>query len=132
MEADVTITVASSLGTIEVGKSKTFNVVLRGKKPFVIEKVECVSNKDAFKFKLSKSKTTRKVHVIPITFTAPEKVGVFSEEFTVTITGRPEPVTFKTKATITNSKNTSDVEKNDDTLKSAGSEEKLKSASNPR
>lgn len=126
VEADVTITVASSLGTIEAGKTKTFNVVLRGKKPFAIEKIDCASDKEAFKFKLSKA--TRTVHVLSIIFTAPEKAGVFSEEFTVTITGRPEPVTFKTKATITNSKNTSDVDKSDDKLNSADCDEKLKSA----
>jgi hypothetical protein len=126
VEADVTITVASSLGTIEAGKSKNFNVVLRGKKPFVIEKVDCASDQNAFKIKLSKA--TRTVHVLPIAFTAPEKAGVFSEEFTVTITGRPEPVTFKTKATITNPKDTSEVDKSDDKLNSANSDKKLKSA----
>ena len=134
--ADVTITVASSLGTIESGKSKTFNVVLRGKKPFAIEKIECVVEKDAFKVKLTKA--TRIVHVIPITFTAPEKAGVLSEEFIVTIAGRPEPVTFKTKVTITNP-NISEVQKSDEklnsakgdeNLKSANSDEKLKSADN--
>jgi len=72
--------------------------VLKGKKPFTIEKIECSSDKQCFKIKLSKK--TRPVHVLPITFTAPEKAGEISEVFTVTITGRPQPLIFKTKAKV--------------------------------
>lgn len=107
VEADVTVTVAASIGKVEAGSSKNFNVVLRGKKPFSIKNVKCTTDKDAFKIKLPSA--TRTVHVLPITFTAPEKSGTLSEVFSVEIEGRPEPLIFKTKATVTGGKEASNT-----------------------
>lgn len=98
VEADVAITVAP-LGTLVPGRTKTFNVVLRGRKPFAIEKIECESKQGLFKVRLSKD--PRPVHVLPISFVPPEKPGPFAEKFTVTISGRPEPVTFEAAGRIT-------------------------------
>jgi hypothetical protein len=94
VEADFTITPAVvSLGTLVPGQQKTVSVVLRGKKPFAIEKVECESSQEAFKIRLPKN--VRQVHVVPITVTPPDVAGKFSELFLVTIAGRAEPITFR-------------------------------------
>ncbi len=99
VEADITVTPPLvSLGILTPGQSKTVNVVLRGKKPFAIEKIECETDRRAFKIRLPKSK--RQVHVLPLTVTPPETPGKFSEEFTVIIAGRDEPVTFKAYGTV--------------------------------
>jgi hypothetical protein len=101
IEADVTITPAFlSIGRIAPGESKFRNIVIRGKKPFAIEKIECESNHEAFKVRLPKTDDVRPVHVLPLTFTAPKKLGPFKELFTLTIVGRPEPITFRAAAEI--------------------------------
>jgi len=99
VEADITVTPpVIALGTVQPGDRKTTNVVIRGRKPFVIKTIESDSNRKAFTVRLSKS--ARKVHVLPLAFTAPMKPGPFTEVFTVTIAGRPQPVTFKAYGTI--------------------------------
>lgn len=99
VEADVTVTV-SPLGTMRAGNKKTFNVVVRGKKPFAIAKIECKEADDRYKVRLSKR--VSRVHVLPISFVPPSKPGAFSEEFTITVAGRPEPVTFQVTGRIAN------------------------------
>lgn len=97
VEADVTVTV-SPLGTMTAGSKKTFNVVVRGKKAFAIDKIESKNAGDRFKIRLSKR--TSRVHVLPISFTPPNTPGAFKEEFTITIAGRPQPVTFQVTGRI--------------------------------
>ena len=87
-----------SLGVVKPGEQKRKSVVLRGRKPFAIEKIEADSDSGAFRIKLPK--TSKKIHVLPLTFTAPETPGPVSETFTVTIPGRPEPVTFRASGKI--------------------------------
>jgi len=100
VEADITVTPAViALGTMKSGERKTTNVVIRGRKPFTIQTIESSSTRKAFTVRLSKS--PRKVHVLPLVFTAPAAPGPFTEVFTVTIAGRPQPVTFKAYGTIT-------------------------------
>ena len=94
VEGDVTITPSPiSLGTLSPGQKKTVNIVVRGKKPFAIEEIDCASPVKTFKVRLSKK--IRPVHVLPITITAPQQPGKYNEVFSVRIAGRPEPVTFK-------------------------------------
>lgn len=94
IEADFTVTPENvSLGTVVPGKSKTVNVVIRGKKPFAIEKIECESSDEAFAVRLPEGQ--KPVHVLPLTFTAPDKPGPYEELFTITVGDRPEPITFK-------------------------------------
>lgn len=106
VESDITVTPSVvSLGMMTPGKSKTVNVVLRGKKPFQIEKIECDSKSETFKIE---SPSDRKiVHVLPLTVVPPEKSGTLNEEFTVTIAGRPQPVTFKAYGKIATDKKAS-------------------------
>ena len=74
------------------------SVVVRGRKPFTIEKIECDSDRECFKVRLPKD--LRSVHVLPLTVTPPDQPGQFVEQFTVTVAGRSEPLTFKAEGTI--------------------------------
>ena len=87
-----------ALRTMRAGEQKTVRVVLRGKRPFEVEKVECTDHPECFQVKLPGDK--RKVHVLPLRVTAPNEAGDFTDEFTVTVAGRPEPLTFRTTGTI--------------------------------
>ncbi|MBW3542904.1 MAG: DUF1573 domain-containing protein [Planctomycetes bacterium] len=94
VESEFTITPETvSLGLLTPGREKTFNIVLRGRKPFQIESIECESDREAFKVRLPKE--TRPVHVLPMSVTPPDEPGEFNEEFIVTIAGREEPLHFK-------------------------------------
>ena len=94
VEADVVVTPAIvSLGVMKPGEAKQFNIVIKGRQPFQIDKIECDSDTGLFKVRLPQN--AAQVHVLPMTITAPDKPGNLSEEFTVTVNGRPAPVTFK-------------------------------------
>ncbi|MGE5191327.1 MAG: DUF1573 domain-containing protein [Deltaproteobacteria bacterium] len=82
-----------SFGTLVPGERKTLNIVARGKKPFLIEKIESEKTAGVFEVRLPKEPKT--VHVLPLTMIAPAEPGSVSEEFTLTISGIPDPVTFK-------------------------------------
>jgi len=82
-----------ALGTMEPGQTRTFNVVLRGKKPFEVTSVTCLKAKDVFQVRLPQ--TAAAVQVIPLTVTAPATPGTLDEELRVDIPGRAEPVTFR-------------------------------------
>ena len=99
VEADVTVTPAIvSLGLLKPGESKQFNIVIKGRQPIQIDKVECESENGLFKVRLPQA--AAQVHSLPMTITAPDKPGDLSEEFTITINGRPTPVTFKARGKI--------------------------------
>lgn len=97
VEAEFTATDVQ-LGTLAPGAKKTVNTVIRGKKPFAIESIACESVDEAFAVRLSEGE--KAVHVLPLTFTAPDKPGRYQETFTVTIPGRGEAITFKAVGTI--------------------------------
>lgn len=82
-----------SFGVLAPGQEKTSNVVIRGKQPFKITKVECESDLHAFKVRMPED--TKSVHVIPLTISTPQGAGTLVETFTVTIDGRDEPIIFK-------------------------------------
>ncbi|MGE5194087.1 MAG: DUF1573 domain-containing protein [Deltaproteobacteria bacterium] len=82
-----------SFGNLNPGERKTVNIIVRGKKPFSIEKIESEKSSGTFEVRLPKE--ARAVHVVPFTVIAPSEGGALSEEFTVTIAGSSEPVTFK-------------------------------------
>ncbi len=101
--ADITVTPeVVSLGLLKPGETKSFNVVLKGRRPFLITGVESATDKGmAFQVRLPKS--ARPVHVLPLTVTAPSSPGTLSEEFSVNIEGRAEPVTFRVFAQVVDS-----------------------------
>ena len=99
VESDITVTPSLvALGALTPGRDKRFNVVLKGKKPFIIKGIECDSAMEAFKVQLPES--AKMVHVLPMTVTPPAEPGKFDEVFTVSIADRPEPITFKAYGTI--------------------------------
>jgi hypothetical protein len=99
VEADIMIQPEElALGTVVAGQSKTMNLIVRGKKPFKIEKIECDRADNPFKMRLPMDEKT--VHVVPLTFTAPEEAGNVDDRFTVTITGRPESLTFRASGKV--------------------------------
>lgn len=94
VEPDVLIEPAElALGSVAAGQSKTMNLIVRGKKPFKIEKIECDRTENPFKMRLPIDEKT--IHVVPLTFSAPDQAGAIADRFTVTIAGRPEPLHFK-------------------------------------
>lgn len=90
VESDFTVT-ASSIGAVTSGESKRFNVVVRGRQPFRIQKIGCSNASDCFKANLVNKMGV--VHVIPVTFTAPDKPGAFEGKLEIAIAGRDETVT---------------------------------------
>lgn len=104
VEADITVTPdVYALGAMAPGQTKSFNIVVKGKKPFAIDKLECDNGGNDFKVRIPQGE--KQVHVVPLTVTAPEKPGAISEIFTLTIAGRTQPVTFKAYGTIGTSPN---------------------------
>lgn len=100
LEPDITITPETfPLGKLKPGEQKSFNIVIKGKKPFVISKIECESTRDCFEV-MQLSDQPKPVHIIPFRMTVPDKPGQFREEFTFTIHGRSEPVTCRAEGTI--------------------------------
>lgn len=87
-----------SFGNLAPGERKTINIVVRGKKPFAIEKIE--SEKSAGTFETRLPKDVREVHVLPLTVIAPKEAGAVTEEFTVTVGGSTDPITFKAYAKV--------------------------------
>ena len=81
-----------SLGSLVPGRAKRVSVVIKSRKDFRISKIEAGSSSGAFRTKLPGSK--RRVHVLPLTVTAPGEVSELRETFTLTIAGRAEPLTF--------------------------------------
>jgi hypothetical protein len=99
IEPDIVVSPGTlPLGDIVPGSERTYTVIIKGKKPFAIEKIECESDHECFKVRLSQDAKT--VHVLPLTFIPPEVSGEFREQFTVTIAGRPEPLTFSATGKI--------------------------------
>ncbi|MCA9088683.1 MAG: DUF1573 domain-containing protein [Planctomycetaceae bacterium] len=86
-------------GDMQPGTQKTIAVILKSQRPFAIEKVECSTDRNCFKMKDSTGSKT--VHVLPLTITAPEGEGDFTEVFSVTVPGRPEPYQFQAQVHLT-------------------------------
>ncbi|WP_175517007.1 DUF1573 domain-containing protein [Planctomicrobium piriforme] len=99
VEPDISVYPPSyTLGNLRPGESKTFQVVVKGKRPFTIAHIQCESA-DCFEVK-QPTDEAKTVHIVPFKMTAPEKAGEFTEKFTFTIEGRPEPVMFQASGMI--------------------------------
>jgi len=85
-------------GQLVAGQSKTQTVVVRAKKPFKIEKIGRNKQDDVFKVKSSDADLM--VHTLSLTCTPTEQDGLFEEVFSLTISGREQPVTFKAKGRV--------------------------------
>ena len=93
-----------SVGNLKPGESKKFTVVIRAKKQFAIEKIESEKSSGLYEARLpSESKST---HVVSMTVNAPKEVGSVDEQFSVVISGRTEPIVFKTQGKVVDTANT--------------------------
>lgn len=91
--ADIVVSPTTlELGSLVPGVPKTMSVVVRGRKSFIIEKMECKSERDCYKVRLGAD--ARNVHVLPLTIVPPSEPGEITETFYLTIQGRSEPVEF--------------------------------------
>ena len=73
------------LGVVRPGESVTKQLVVRGTSPFRILDVACEKEDDCFKF--APGDKERKVHLIPVTFTASELTGKIVETIQITTEG---------------------------------------------
>ena len=85
-------------GPLKPGVPKVVKVVVKGRKPFRIEKIECDSDRDCYAVALSPVDQT--VHVVSLTITPPDEPGELKEAFTVTIAGRQTTLAFQATGTI--------------------------------
>jgi hypothetical protein len=119
VEPDIVVTDAQ-FGAVPPGRPKSVTVILRGKKPFQIDKVEHATRvvaagalaaasiipsdsqssaaTDAFKFEFATN--IAPVHTLTLTFTPPADAGMFDESFSVAISGRTQPVTFQARGRV--------------------------------
>ena len=75
--SQLTVTPSSLfLGVLEPGESVTKQLVVRGKQPFKVVKIVC--DDDCFEF-AELVDTKRKIHFIPVTFTAGDSAGKISQ-----------------------------------------------------
>lgn len=117
VEADIVVADAM-FGSISPGQPKSMTVIVRGKKPFKIEKVDHVKRQvsarptedgtvpvtdtlslsDAITVKVPTAETA--LHMLTVTVTPPVEAGMFDEEFSIVIAGRRQPLTFKARGRV--------------------------------
>lgn len=103
VEPDIVITPSIyKLGNLDPGQSKEFTVVLKGKKPFVIQNVQCESERDCLEFKAPPT-VPKAVHLVQFKLTAPQDVGKLAEKLKFTIMDRAEPITCVAEANVVGS-----------------------------
>ncbi|WP_437185779.1 DUF1573 domain-containing protein [Planctomicrobium sp. SH668] len=92
VEPDIVFSPAGvyQLGQMKAGEVREFRVVLRGRRPFSIGKIEA-DHPDLMSVK-SPGADAKTVHIVPFQVTAPSTPGEFTENLTFTIAGRPEPL----------------------------------------
>jgi hypothetical protein len=98
VEPEYVVTDVVAFGNLTPGEKKTMNVMVRGKNPFLIEKIE--SEKTSAVFEVRMPQEAKKLHVLPLTLVAPTEPGSLEEDFTVTIQGSGEHLTFKARGKI--------------------------------
>ncbi len=99
VETDLQVTPnVVQFGQLRPGVPKIVKVIVKGRKPFRIEKVECDSNRECYGVALPSVNQT--VHVVSLTITPPDEPGELKEAFTVTIAGRQATLAFQAIGTI--------------------------------
>ena len=96
VEPDLTLTPSIvQLGTLVRGSQTTKTIVIRGRQPFAIQRIECAFGPRSFKSP-ALDNSTKLVHVLSVTFIAPEETGAFAQKFLVTVPGHA-PLEFWTR-----------------------------------
>jgi hypothetical protein len=99
VEPDLVITPQQlTLGNMRPGVPVTKSIIIRGQRPFVIDKLERDTELDVWKSKYSRD--AKNLHTINLTMTPPDQPGEYTETFTISIPGRPEPIRVKAIGTI--------------------------------
>ncbi len=99
VDADLQITPeVVPFGSLKPGVPKVVKFVVKGRKPFRIEKVECDSDRECYDVAFPSVEQT--VHVVSLTMNPPDEPGELKEKFTVSIVGRPMTLAFQATATI--------------------------------
>ncbi len=73
-------------------------VIVRGRKEFAIESVDCAGMSDCFEATIPEGERT--VHAISLRFSAPEDPGRFEDEIIIRIAGRTDPVILPVRGII--------------------------------
>ena len=97
VEPDIVVADAQ-FGQVSAGQAKSANIVVRGKKPFRIEKIEPATPDENFKVKFADG--VSQVHMVTLTLTPSAEQGVFEQQFLLTVAGREQRVPFKAKGRI--------------------------------
>ncbi len=96
---DITVTPAViDLGRVQVGEKKRARVVLKGKKPFQVTRA--VSRQFPDELILELPGSANKVQLIPVDFTAPNGEGRFTEDVTLTVQGRKDPLKVRVTGAV--------------------------------
>ncbi len=99
VEPDLVVTPQQlTLGNMRPGVPVSKSIIIRGQRPFVIEKLERDTELDIWKSKYSRD--SKNLHTVNLTMTPPDTPGDYSEVFTITIPDRPEPIKVKATGTI--------------------------------
>ena len=79
---------AITLKGLKPGEIEEVNVVIRGQKPFIVDKIESNSGSSAFQVRPHKDPRFQLVQVLRLIVKAPETEGALNEVFTVTVAGQ--------------------------------------------
>lgn len=69
------------------GDKEEVKIVIRGQKPFAVEKIESNSGSEAYQVKLPQKDRLHIIQMLNVIINAPEKPGALEEVFTVTVAG---------------------------------------------
>lgn len=98
VEADIVVaTPVVQLGVVAAGADTQTRLVLRGRQPFTVEAVEGLPG--SVTADLGRP-TSKSVHILPVTITAPAVKGKFSQELVVKIAGGHAPVTCRVEGEV--------------------------------
>ena len=96
---DITVTPSLvNFSRIQPGTIVPKKLIVRGKKKFSIESVGCEGMADCFEARVPEGE--RKLHTIPIQFSAPENAGRFEDELLIRIAGRTQPLRLRVQGIV--------------------------------
>lgn len=76
------------LNGLKPGDKEEIKIVIRGQKPFAVEKIESNSGSEAYQVKLPQKDHFQIIQILNVIVNAPEKPGPLTEVFTVTLAGQ--------------------------------------------
>ncbi len=96
---DITVTPSIvNFRSVPAGGKVPQKLVIKGKRPFAVESVNCAGMSDCFEARIPEG--VRAVHVIPIQFSAPQDAGKFEDELEIRIAGRIDPLRLRVRGII--------------------------------